>query len=52
MTEKAYTNSDISIFSCNKKWEELIEDKEFVNVLLSDVLAEYIQKQRWVWWAI
>lgn len=47
MTEKTITNSDISIFSCHKKWEELIEDKNFVTVFLSDVLEEYIQKQRW-----
>ena len=47
MTEKTITNADVSIFSCNKKWEELIEDKNFVTVFLSDILEEYIQKQRW-----
>lgn len=47
MTEKTITNSDVSIFSCNKKWEELIEDKNFVTVFLSDILEDYIQKQRW-----
>ncbi|WP_026776770.1 trehalose synthase [Polaribacter sp. Hel_I_88] len=47
MTEKTITNTDVSIFSCNKKWEELIEDKNFVTVFLSDILEEYIQKQRW-----
>ena len=34
-------------FSSNKKWEELIEDKDFIGVFLSEVLEEYIQKQRW-----
>ncbi|TXD53974.1 MULTISPECIES: trehalose synthase [unclassified Polaribacter] len=47
MTTKTFTNSDAVIFSSNKKWEELIDDKVFVNVLLSDVLEKYIQKQRW-----
>jgi maltose alpha-D-glucosyltransferase/alpha-amylase len=47
MTNQTFTNSDTSIFSSTKKWEELIEDKEFVNVLVSDFLEKYIQKQRW-----
>lgn len=34
-------------FSSNKKWEELIEDKDFIDVFLSEILEEYIQKQRW-----
>lgn len=36
-----------SPFSFNKKWEELIDDKDFVKVFLSDVLEDYIVKQRW-----
>jgi maltose alpha-D-glucosyltransferase/alpha-amylase len=47
MTHQTFTNSDTSIFSSTKRWEELIEDKEFVNVLVSDFLEKYIQKQRW-----
>jgi maltokinase len=47
MTAEIFANSGTSIFSSTKKWEELIEDTEFVNVLLSGVLEEYIQKQRW-----
>jgi len=45
--QETLTNSDIAMFSATKNWEELIEDKEFVNVLLSDVLEKYLQKQRW-----
>jgi maltose alpha-D-glucosyltransferase/alpha-amylase len=41
------TNSTSSLFTSKNKWEELIEDKEFVNVFLSDVLENYIQEQRW-----
>jgi maltose alpha-D-glucosyltransferase/alpha-amylase len=47
MTAEIFANSGTSIFSSTKKWEELIEDTEFVNVLLSGVLEKYIQKQRW-----
>ncbi len=36
-----------SIFSFKGKWEELLENKEFVKVFLSDVLEDYILKQRW-----
>ncbi len=28
-------------------WEQLLDDSNFVSVFLSDVLEEYIQKQRW-----
>ena len=28
-------------------WEELLESKEFLKVFLSDILEEYIIKQRW-----
>lgn len=47
MANQTFTNSDTSIFSSTKKWEEFIEDEEFVNVLVSDFLKKYIQKQRW-----
>jgi hypothetical protein len=32
MTQETFTDSDIAILSSTKNWEELIEDKEFVNV--------------------
>ncbi len=47
MTQKTKTKSNSSLFSSESKWEELIENKDFVNVFLSDVLEEYILKQRW-----
>ncbi|ARV06408.1 trehalose synthase [Polaribacter sp. SA4-10] len=47
MKEKANINSSTSLFSSKNKWEELIEDKDFINVFLADVLQEYIQRQRW-----
>ncbi|MGJ8745324.1 maltokinase N-terminal cap-like domain-containing protein [Polaribacter sp.] len=47
MVEKTITLSKTSLFSSINNWEEIIEDKEFVNVFLSDVLEDYIQKQRW-----
>ena len=28
-------------------WEALLDDKEFVKIFLSDVLEDYILKQRW-----
>lgn len=47
MVEKTDINSSSSIFSSTKKWEELMEDKDFINVFFSDALATYIQQQRW-----
>jgi len=34
-------------YNFNDKWEELLENKEFIKVFLSDVLEDYIVKQRW-----
>lgn len=34
-------------YNFNEEWENLLENKEFVNVFLSDVLEDYIVKQRW-----
>ena len=34
-------------YNFNVSWEELLENKEFVSVFLSDVLEDYITKQRW-----
>ncbi|NVJ89697.1 MAG: trehalose synthase [Flavobacteriaceae bacterium] len=47
MTESNKISNKSSIFSCYTQWEKLIEDKDFVDVFLSEVLEEYIQKQRW-----
>jgi len=45
--ENAKIKSTKTTFSSNKKWEELIESKDFIDVFLSEVLEEHIQKQRW-----
>lgn len=34
-------------FNFNDTWEELLDNKDFVKVFLSDVLEDYIKKQRW-----
>ena len=34
-------------YNFNDKWEGLLENKEFVKVFLSDILEDYIVKQRW-----
>ncbi|WP_298884619.1 trehalose synthase [uncultured Polaribacter sp.] len=47
MTKETFTKSNTALFSSKNKWEELIEDKDFVNIFLSDILEDYIQKQRW-----
>jgi len=34
-------------YNFDEVWEELLESKEFVKIFLSDVLEDYIVKQRW-----
>lgn len=34
-------------YNFNDKWEELLDNQEFIKVFLSDVLEDYIVKQRW-----
>jgi len=42
------TNSKLQVrYNFNESWEELLDNKEFVKVLLSDILEDYIVKQRW-----
>ena len=36
-----------SPFKSKHSWEQLLDDKEFVSVFLSDILEDYIIKQRW-----
>lgn len=47
MIKETHLKTSSSSFSSNKKWEKLIEDKDFIDVFLSEVLETYIQKQRW-----
>lgn len=46
ITETAIISTS-TIFSSSNNWEEIISDKDFIAVFLSDVLEKYIQKQRW-----
>ncbi len=34
-------------FNFNETWEELLDNNEFVKIFLSDILEDYILKQRW-----
>ncbi len=36
-----------SPFSFNEKWEELLDNDDFIKIFLSDILEDYIVKQRW-----
>ena len=47
MVKKTDITPSSSKFSSTNQWEELMEDKDFINVFFSDILAVYIQKQRW-----
>ncbi|MCB0436574.1 MAG: trehalose synthase, partial [Mangrovimonas sp.] len=35
------------VYNFDEKWEELLNNKDFVKAFLSDVLENYIVKQRW-----
>ncbi|PQJ80839.1 trehalose synthase [Polaribacter porphyrae] len=47
MKEKIVTDSNSKMFSSKNNWESIIEDKDFISIFLSNVLEEYILKQRW-----
>lgn len=47
MSEKATETKLQSPFEFNGVWEDLLDDKGFTQVLLSEVLEDYILKQRW-----
>jgi len=47
MTEKAIKTKLQSTFEFEGVWEELLENKDFIQVFLSEVLEDYIVKQRW-----
>ena len=47
MAKKDTKISVQSSFKTNQNWEQLLDDKDFVKVFLSDVLEEYIIRQRW-----
>ena len=47
MSIKAAKTKLQSLFNFDENWEELLDNKDFVKVFLSDVLEDYIVKQRW-----
>jgi maltose alpha-D-glucosyltransferase/alpha-amylase len=47
MSENATETKLQSPFEFNGVWEDLLDDKGFTQVLLSEVLEDYILKQRW-----
>jgi maltose alpha-D-glucosyltransferase/alpha-amylase len=47
MAKEIIKNTDSKIFNFRDPWEDLLENKDFVKVFLSDILEDYILKQRW-----
>ncbi|MFC0604817.1 trehalose synthase [Winogradskyella pulchriflava] len=47
MTKKVTKTTFQAPLNFDEKWEELLENKDFIKVFLSDVLENYIIKQRW-----
>ena len=45
--KKEINTSALLSFNFDDNWEDLLENKEFVKAFLSDVLGDYILKQRW-----
>ena len=47
MANKSVNTPANTTFSINEKWEQLLDNRDFVSVFLSEVLEDYIKKQRW-----
>ena len=47
MSNKTSKTTILPPYNFDNDWENLLENKEFVRVFLSDVLEDYIIKQRW-----
>ena len=47
MPDKAINTKLQSTFEFEGVWEELLENKDFIEIFLSEVLEDYIIKQRW-----
>ena len=47
MSKKVTKTSLQSPYNFNESWEELLDNEDFVKIFLSDVLEDYILKQRW-----
>ena len=47
MSEKSSKKTVLTPYNFDNDWESLLENNDFVSVFLSDVLEDYIVKQRW-----
>lgn len=47
MANKTAAPVETTPYQCNVPWEQLMDDTSFVQVFLSDVLQDYVYKQRW-----
>ncbi|UMB61263.1 trehalose synthase [Lutibacter sp. A80] len=47
MSEDAINSNLTTMYNFDVAWEELLDNKDFLKVFLSDVLENYIVKQRW-----
>jgi maltose alpha-D-glucosyltransferase/alpha-amylase len=47
MSDKDANTALKTPFNFNETWEELLDNNEFVKIFLSDILEDYILKQRW-----
>ena len=47
MPDKATKTKPQSTFEFEGVWEELLDNKDFIKIFLSEVLEDYILKQRW-----
>ena len=47
MSQKSYKTTVLTPYNFDNDWESLLENNDFVSVFLSDVLEDYIVKQRW-----
>ena len=47
MSDKSAETTSKAAFEFGGVWEELLENEDFIKVFLSDVLEDYIVKQRW-----
>ncbi|REE81834.1 maltose alpha-D-glucosyltransferase/alpha-amylase [Lutibacter oceani] len=47
MSEDLISSNNSTKYNFDVPWEELLENKEFLKVFLSDILEKYIIKQRW-----
>ncbi|MEC3906222.1 trehalose synthase [Tamlana sp. 2201CG12-4] len=47
MSNQSPATSNQPVFKSEKSWETLLDNNDFVKIFLSDVLEDYIVKQRW-----